>query len=117
MSIGKYARELIIANPAMKNEEIVAKVKAKFPEAKTSLACIAWYRSDLKKKKVEAVRTIASVSQELKDLLELHAKLKEELATLIEEENIRKMVEEEEKKREAEALEESKALLEEEIAE
>lgn len=117
MSIGKYARELIVANPSMKNEEIVAKVKEKFQDAKTSLACIAWYRSDLKKQKKEAVRTIATVANEIQELMALHAKLKEELQELLLAEEVRKEEEAAKKLEEEQALEAAKQLLAEEIEE
>lgn len=48
-TIGSVARAMIVANPGKKNAEILALVKAEFPEAKTSEACIAWYKSDMKK--------------------------------------------------------------------
>lgn len=50
MSIGQTVREIIIANPTASNDEILTAVRAKFPEAKTSNSCIAWYKSDMRKK-------------------------------------------------------------------
>lgn len=45
--IGVYAKEQIAAGKT--NEEILADIKEKFPEAKTSIASVAYYRSTLKK--------------------------------------------------------------------
>jgi hypothetical protein len=52
--IGKFVKNLIVTTK-LSNTEILAKVKEQFPEAQTSMACIAWYQTDLRKKtKVEA---------------------------------------------------------------
>jgi len=48
MNIGQLCKYLIL-NSEKSNAEILEIVKAKFPEAKTSPACIAWYKSDLRK--------------------------------------------------------------------
>lgn len=50
MSIGKFVREAILANAEATTQEILDQVQAQFPEAKTSPACIAWYKSDMRKK-------------------------------------------------------------------
>lgn len=50
MSIGKFVREVILANAEATTQEILDQVQAQFPEAKTSPACIAWYKSDMRKK-------------------------------------------------------------------
>ena len=50
MSIGKFVREAILANAEATSQEILNQVQAQFPEAKTSPACIAWYKSDMRKK-------------------------------------------------------------------
>lgn len=49
MSIGKFASNLILTT-SMSNTEILEAAKKQFPEAKTTMACIAWYKSDLRKK-------------------------------------------------------------------
>jgi len=49
MSIGKFASNLILTT-SKSNTEILAEVRKAFPEAKTTMACIAWYKSDLRKK-------------------------------------------------------------------
>lgn len=50
MSIGKYAQSLILNDSTLTNNAVLALVKEKFPSAKTTYACIAWYKSDLRKK-------------------------------------------------------------------
>lgn len=58
MSVGGYCRALIkkadLENLHLSNEDMAAKVVAKFKEhgveVKTSAACIAWYKSDMRKK-------------------------------------------------------------------
>ena len=95
-TIGSVARGFIAANPAMKNEEILQLVRNEFPEAKTSLACIGWYKSKMKKEAaskpaVEVVRTEAMIQEEiemlqleLQDLKEQNAqKLLESKAALL----------------------------------
>ena len=47
LGIGAFCNELIIAGKT--NTEILDAVKAKWPEAKTTVASLAWYRNDLKK--------------------------------------------------------------------
>lgn len=85
MSIGKTARELILANPTMKNDDILAKVKAQYPEAKTTYACIAWYKSDMRKKGIlspKGERTMEIVTDELTKAKELVERLEFELLEL-----------------------------------
>ena len=36
----------------MSNTDVLEAVKKQFPAAKTTMACIAWYKSDLRKKKL-----------------------------------------------------------------
>lgn len=76
MSIGKFAQTLILANPNMTNTEVLGAIKLAYPEAKTSMACIAWYKSDLRKKGSLAPRAAqpASVEDQIKFL---EAKLEE----------------------------------------
>ena len=76
MSIGKFAQTLILANPNMTNTEVLGAIKLAYPEAKTSMACIAWYKSDLRKKGNLAPRAAqpASVEDQIKFL---EAKLEE----------------------------------------
>ena len=60
MSIGKFASNLILTT-SKSNTEILEAVKAAFPEAKTSMACIAWYKSDLRKKGKLAKRNTEAI--------------------------------------------------------
>lgn len=82
MSIGKFVRDQVLQNPEAKNEEILKLVKSKFPEAKTSYACIAWYKSDMRKKGMIAskkTRTQEMVQAELEQAKALVEKLQAEL--------------------------------------
>ena len=88
-SIGSVARGFIVANPTMKNEEILQLVKDVFPEAKTSLACIGWYKSKMKKeaKAAPIVRTIEMVEAQIEELkLELEMMKEDEAQRLLDEE-------------------------------
>ena len=49
VGIGSTIIDLILKNPEMTNNEILAKIKAQFESAQTSYACIAWYKSKLRK--------------------------------------------------------------------
>lgn len=90
MSIGSTVRQLVLENPELSNADILTKVKELFPQAKTTMACIAWYKSDMRKKgliKPKNQPTLTSVNLEietlqarLKVLEELKAKLEEEQA-------------------------------------
>lgn len=46
--VGTVAKEAIAAGKT--NEEALAAVQAEFPESKTSLQTISWYRNDMRKK-------------------------------------------------------------------
>jgi hypothetical protein len=88
-SIGKYARELIQKFPTASNQEIKQKVRDQFPHARTSLACIAWYRSNMKKNKlltlVPPPRTLELIEQEIAKARELVKSLENEYDDLKEE--------------------------------
>lgn len=70
-SIGSFARQQILLSPTASNQEILDQVKLEFPQAKTSIACIAWYKSDMKKKGVKASslppapRTLELIDEEI----------------------------------------------------
>lgn len=104
-SIGQIARDLIAANPTMKNVDLLAMVKA-HPEypvqtGKTTVACIAWYKNAMKdpasryfhsgeQQAEETPRTsevireeIAELSIELSETLEREAQEKIENAAMI----------------------------------
>lgn len=59
VGIGSTIIELILANPEMTNLQILEAVKAKFEKAETSYACIAWYKSKLRKEGQIGPRTFA----------------------------------------------------------
>lgn len=46
--VGTVAKEAIAAGKT--NEQALAAVQAEFPESKTSLQTISWYRNDMRKK-------------------------------------------------------------------
>lgn len=46
--IGAKCRELIKLGKT--NQEILDTIKAEFPSAKTTVACVAWYKADMRKK-------------------------------------------------------------------
>ena len=52
--IGKFVKNLITTTK-LTNKQILEKVKEQFPDASTSMACIAWYQTDLRKNKVKVV--------------------------------------------------------------
>jgi len=54
VSIGSKCRELIKLGKT--NAEILETIKAEFPAAKTTVACVAWYKSDMRKKGLLAPR-------------------------------------------------------------
>lgn len=76
MSIGQYVRELVLEG-SLKNEEILTKVKERFPSAKTTYACIAWYKTDLRKKGLIAGRVAKSQDQIKDEITQLEKRLVE----------------------------------------
>ena len=75
MNIGKFARSLIVSFPDMTNTDVLENVKKKFPAAKTTMACIAWYKSDLRKagliakKSKEDNKPVMLTQEELEQML------------------------------------------------
>lgn len=49
VGIGSTIIDLILTNPELSNKDILDKVLGQFKEAQTSMACIAWYKSKLRK--------------------------------------------------------------------
>ena len=49
ISIGSTAIQLILENPDWANQQVLDRVKELFPSAQTTMACIAWYKSKLRK--------------------------------------------------------------------
>jgi len=77
--VGERCKQLILEG-VLDNKGILEQIKKEYPGGKTSMACIAWYKSDLKKKKVDP-------DQGYKDWLKANeARLKAEYeATLVQE--------------------------------
>lgn len=50
LGIGKFIQELMVKDPTLGNKDLLKAALEQFPTAQTSSACIAWYRSDLRKK-------------------------------------------------------------------
>lgn len=101
MSIGQTARALIIANPGMKSAEILDLVKAAHPEAKTTVACIAWYKNDIKKA-IKQGKLVIQAEPAPKRTSEV---IRAEIQALNEELEVRLLEEEEEAKGELERIE------------
>jgi hypothetical protein len=59
VGIGSTVINLILENPEMSNVQILEKVKAQFASAQTSYACIAWYKSKLRKEGKIGARVFA----------------------------------------------------------
>lgn len=64
-TIGSVAVEAIKAGKS--NEETLEAVKAEFPEAKTSLASINWYRNKLRADGDKSVKTARELKKEAKE--------------------------------------------------
>ena len=86
-NIGATVRKLVLENPTMKNDDILKMVKDQFPNGKTSYACIAWYKTDMRKKGLIASkksRDVETVTKELQEAYELVKKLEAEHLELVE---------------------------------
>ena len=65
--IGKFVSNLI-KTTKLSNKEILAKVKETFPEAQTSMSCIAWYQTDVRNKaKVEAAKAVVLTDEQFEE--------------------------------------------------
>lgn len=83
VSIGKFVQQLALDNADMPNVDILAKVKEQYPQAKTTMACIAWYKSDMRKKgliKARKALTKEGLTQEIQVLQARLAELTSKLA-------------------------------------
>ena len=49
VSIGQTAISIILTQPELTNQQVLEKVKELRPSAQTTMACIAWYKSKLRK--------------------------------------------------------------------
>lgn len=90
MSIGSFVRNEVLTSD-LTNVEILEKVHKAFPSAKTTMACIAWYKSDMRRKGLlgggRSQKRLEAIEAELKFLKdkdaiktkikELEAQLKE----------------------------------------
>jgi len=88
MNIGQFARQCILDNPGMKNDDILKIVRNQFPDAKTSYACIAWYKSDMKKKGILVIKPVRTAELVMAEIDALNAELEmrmKELEVLMEE--------------------------------
>lgn len=70
VGIGSTIIEMILAQPELSNKDILDKVLEKFKEAKTSYACIAWYKSDLRKKGLIGPRVFAKKAKSQEQVTE-----------------------------------------------
>ena len=90
MSIGNFVRELVLSNPEISHDDAVKQVKERYPEAKTTTSCIAWYKSDMRKKgllsggRAKAPRTEEVVAADIERVEKQLEALKQELEKLIE---------------------------------
>lgn len=83
VSIGKFVQQLVLDNADLPNVDILAKVKEQYPQAKTTIACIAWYKSDMRKKgliKARKALTKEGLTQEIQVLQARLAELTSKLA-------------------------------------
>lgn len=60
--VGAVIREAIRAGKT--NEEALDAVKAEFPDAKTTLASVSWYRNEQRKKDPTAVKSARQVKKD-----------------------------------------------------
>lgn len=86
-SIGSFARNLLLTT-SKSNTEVLEAVKQEFPTGKTTMACIAWYKSDLRKKgelegrgkpKLTAAEKIKALQAQI-EALEMQQLVEEETA-------------------------------------
>lgn len=97
VSIGQFVRQCVLENSELKNQEILGKVLEKFPEAKTTISCIAWYKTDMRKKGLIGGRNAMTKDGIIKEIellekrletLKLQLKAMEEEAAAVGEEQV-----------------------------
>ena len=59
VTVGATAIAIILTQPELTNQQVLEKVKETFPAAQTSMACIAWYKSKLRKEGKIGARVFA----------------------------------------------------------
>ena len=76
MGIGQFCRHMMLKS-SKSNTEILELVLKVYPEAKTTMACIAWYKSDLRKKGLlldgaakRSTKQVAFTEEQLKAMAE-----------------------------------------------
>lgn len=74
--IGQFAQRVMLSTE-LKNAAILELIHQEFPEAKTTAACIAWYRSDLKKKPKAIIVPEVTLESIDAEILEAKTKLEE----------------------------------------
>ena len=100
MSIGSFAREQIINFPSATNQEILDMVLEEFKDAKTTVNCIAWYKSNMKKnmpkQSAPLPRTLEIIDDEIVATKLKLASLEDEYKEMLEEDraNAMAMIEE-----------------------
>lgn len=75
--IGQFAVRVLLTEPTLKNQEVLDLVKREFPDAKTTMACIAWYKSDIKKKGTQPIAKEITLEMIDAELAEAKAKVEE----------------------------------------
>jgi len=75
MGIGQFCRHMML-NSTKSNTEILQLVLKLYPDAKTTMACIAWYKTDLRKKGLlpageKSARSTTSIAFSAEDLAEM----------------------------------------------
>ena len=65
ITVGATAIKLILENPELSNAQVLEKVKESFPTAQTTMACIAWYKSKLRKEGKIGARVFAKKAKEV----------------------------------------------------
>jgi hypothetical protein len=76
-TIGSFAKNLI-QTTQLSNKEILEAVRKEFPKANTSMACIAWYKSDIKRKLKDAIPLDTQIARLQAELEALQMKKLEE---------------------------------------
>ena len=83
VTIGSFAKNILATQSNLSNQEVLDLILQEFPNAKTSLSCVAWYKSDMKKHnyKVNKIqeRTLEVIQLELDEANAKVTMLKEEL--------------------------------------
>ncbi len=59
--VGAYAMKLIADGKT--NDQVFAAVMKKFPESKTNLSCIGWYRNKMRRDGVKGVKANAELKK------------------------------------------------------